>query len=186
MSRETDEKIKEMVQSIKEFSRESEAMGRRMDESKRELDRQMGKLNNSFGNLVEHLVAPGIREKFEALGYEFDYAATAEDYRLYDPAAGKVLAEIDLLLQNSERVMAVEVKAKLRQGDITDHIERLEVLRAWADRHQDRRRIYGAMAGAIVQEDVRRQVLRAGLYLIVQTGDTMKIDIPPNFVPRQW
>jgi hypothetical protein len=106
--------------------------------------------------------------------------------RIDDLATGQDLAEVDILLQNAECMMAVEVKAKLLERHIGDHIKRLEVIRTWADRHNDRRKIYGAMAGAIMNPVVRRRVLKAGLYAIVQAGDTVKIDIPENFIPRQW
>jgi hypothetical protein len=42
------------------------------------------------------------------------------------------------------------------------------------------------MAGAIMSPKLRRQVLKAGLYAIIQTGDTVKIDVPRDFIPRQW
>jgi hypothetical protein len=42
------------------------------------------------------------------------------------------------------------------------------------------------MAGAIVTHAVRHYTLKAGLYLIVQSCDTVKIDIPEGFVPQQW
>jgi len=32
----------------------------------------MGGLHNSFGEMAEHLVAPGIVERFNNLGYHFD------------------------------------------------------------------------------------------------------------------
>jgi hypothetical protein len=183
--REVAKENQELIRSLKEFSEESRAIGRRMDQSKRELDRRMGDLSNRFGELAEHLVAPSINEKFNLLGYQFDAIAPG-GWRIDDPATGEVLAEIDLLLQNAESMVAVEVKAKPREQDIADHIRRLGVLRAWADRHGDRRRIHGALAGAIVTDSLRRQVVQAGLYLIVQTGDTMKIDVPDGFIPRRW
>jgi hypothetical protein len=33
---------------------------------------------------------------------------------------------------------------------------------------------------------VKRAALKAGLYVIVQTGDTMKIDVPSDFMPREF
>jgi hypothetical protein len=42
------------------------------------------------------------------------------------------------------------------------------------------------VAGAIVASKVRGYALKAGLYVIVQTGDTVKIDVPDGFVPRRW
>ncbi|MDR2375083.1 MAG: hypothetical protein LBD96_01440, partial [Treponema sp.] len=143
-----------------------------------------GELGNRFGELAEHLVAPSINEKFNALGYHFDAIAPG-GLRLDEPG-GQTLAEVDLLLQNTESMVAVEVKSKLLERHVDEHIKRLEVLRDWADKHGDRRKIQGAMAGAIVSPGVRQYTLKAGLYVIVQTGDTVKIDIPDGFVARQW
>jgi hypothetical protein len=28
--------------------------------------------------------------------------------------------------------------------------------------------------------------IEAGLYVIVQSGDTMTINVPPDFKPREW
>jgi hypothetical protein len=177
LSRETEKKIKEVSEQVKET-------GRQLEKSKQELDRKMGDLGNRFGELAEHLVAPSINEKFNLLGYHFD--AIAPGGLRIDGPGGQTLAEIDLLLQNTENMVAVEVKSKLLERHVDEHIKRLEVLRNWADKHGDRRKIRGAMAGAIVSPGVRQYTLNAGLYVIVQTGDTVKIDIPEGFVPHQW
>jgi len=29
-------------------------------------------------------------------------------------------------------------------------------------------------------------ITKSGLYVIEQSGDTMKIDVPEGFVPREW
>jgi hypothetical protein len=42
------------------------------------------------------------------------------------------------------------------------------------------------MAGAIMPDLIRNYALKAGLYVIEQTGDTVKIDNPQGFVPREW
>jgi hypothetical protein len=183
-ARETDKEFQETKKLVREVSEELRTIGRRLDKSKRELDRQMGELGNRFGELAEHLVAPSINEKFNALGYHFDAIAPG-GWRIDDPG-GKTLAEIDILLQNTESMVAVEVKSKLLERHVDDHVRRIEVLRAWADKHDDRRRIHGAVAGAILSPGVRHYALKAGFYVITQTGDTVKIDIPDDFVPRQW
>jgi hypothetical protein len=35
-------------------------------------------------------------------------------------------------------------------------------------------------------KEVRNYTLKAGFYVIEQTGDTVTIDIPQGFKPRQW
>jgi hypothetical protein len=181
---ETEREVHETTKAVRELSREMKESGRRMDQSKRELDRRMGDLGNRFGELAEHLVAPSINEKFNALGYHFDAEWTGRTR--IGRTEGQTLAEVDLLLENTETMIAVEIKAKPQQQDVDEHLERLETLRAWADKHRDQRKILGAMAGAIMHPGVRQYALKAGLYVIVQSGDTMKIDVPDGFVPRQW
>jgi hypothetical protein len=182
--KETDKKFREMKETVEAVSAQIRETDRLLSKSKQELDRKMGELGNRFGELAEHLVAPSINEKFNLLGYHFD--AISPGGLCIDDLNGQALAEIDILLENSESMVAVEVKSKLLERHIDEHIRRLEVLRAWADRHGDGRRIYGAAAGAIVSSGVRRYALHAGFYVIVQTGDTVKIDIPEGFQPRRW
>jgi hypothetical protein len=169
---------------VKEVSEEIKEIGRRLDKSKEELDRKMGELGNRFGELAEHLAAPSIHEKFNALGFHFDAIAPG-GLRIDSPGNCQTLAEVDILLQNTESMVAVEVKSKLLERHIDDHIRGLEVVRAWADRLHDQRKIYGAVAGTIVSPGVRQYALNAGVYVIVQTGDTVKIDIPDG-CPREW
>jgi hypothetical protein len=80
----------------------------------------------------------------------------------------------------------VEVKAKLTIPDVRDHIERMEKLRRYADEHGDRRQFIGAVAGAIIPKEVKPFAIKSGFYVVEQAGDTVKIDVPEDFVPRKW
>ena len=96
----------------------------------------------------------------------------------------KKKTEIDILLKNSEIVMAVEVKSRPDLDDIPHHIKRLEILREYIDKDgQKRRKIQGAIAGAIFDIAVKKAVMEAGFYAIEQSGDTMKLDIPDGLCP---
>ncbi|MCL2007034.1 MAG: hypothetical protein FWG77_03015 [Treponema sp.] len=148
------------------------------------LQEQMGGLNNSFGEMVEHLVAPSIVEKFNELG--FDFHRYGPNVRIKKPGTKDDITEIDILLENGETVIAVEVKAKVRQKDVEKHVERMQILRLDADLRNDRRRHLGAIAVAIIDDALRRYILRQGFYLIEQTGDTVRINTPEDFSPREW
>jgi hypothetical protein len=145
--------------------------------------KQMGDLHRRFGQLAEHLVAPNINRRFNELGYHFGTVATG-GVRLEDEH-GKTKTEIDLLLENGEIIMAVEVKAKPALKHIEQHLRRLEILREHRDKLRDMRKIQGAIAGAIFGVEEKKATLDAGLYVIEQTGDTMKIEAPPDFVPLE-
>ena len=48
------------------------------------------------------------------------------------------------------------------------------------------RKIHGAIAGAVFTKGVKKLTLEAGMYVLEQSGDTMKMDVPKGFVPREW
>ena len=150
----------------------------------KETGRKIGELGNRFGELAEHLVAPGIVQRFNDRGYHFD-DFLAERVRIPDDS-GRILTEIDLLLENRDYSIAVEVKSRPKAGDVEHHIRRLEILREHKDRRGDRRKIRGAIAGAVFPKEGKEATLAAGVYVIEQSGDTMKLSVPDGFVPREW
>ena len=145
--------------------------------------KQMGDLHNRFGEIAEHLVAPRIHARFNEMGHHFEEVAPGG---LKIIENDKTKTEIDLLLQNNTTVMAVEVKAKVTVKDVEHHIKRLEILRNHRRKVNDHRKIQGAIAGAIFGSAEKKAVMEAGLYVIEQSGDTMKIEMPDDFVPREW
>jgi hypothetical protein len=172
MFQETDREMRELRMQVEKTSREVE-----------KTSRIVGNLGNKFGELAEHLVLPNIEEKFNALGYNF--ARIGPNIRFRDKD-GKILTEVDALLENGNFVMAVEVKAQPTEEHVREHVQRMEVLRRYADEHGDGRKHIGAIAGAIMNEQVKRYAVKIGFYVIEQSGDTVKIDAPEGFKPREW
>jgi hypothetical protein len=54
------------------------------------------------------------------------------------------------------------------------------------DEKGDTRAIYGAIAGAVFDKQVIAQTVEAGLYPVVQSGDTMRAKAPKGFTPAVW
>ena len=167
----------------KEAEKQRKEADRKFQKRWEETERIIGKLGSRFGEMVEHLIAPSITEKFQALNFNFEQVSQNLVIR---NAQKRCIAEIDLLLEDGDVVIAVEVKSKPNQKDVDDHIGRMEVLRQRADRRNDTRKFQGAIAGAIMSESVRDYAHKTGFYVIEQTGDTVKITIPENFKPREW
>ena len=179
--------LRDVAERQKETDRlfkESAERQKKIDRQMKKTDERIGFLSNRFGELAEHLVAPSIHTRFNELGYFFEEMATKGCIIRGDD--GKTKAEIDLLLENGDTVMAVEVKAKPAVKDVEHHIKRLEILRDYRRKKKDTRKIQGAITGAIFGTTEKKATIEAGLYVIEQSGDTMKIDIPDGFVPRNW
>ena len=178
--KETDRRIEETRQAVMETSQQMN----KTDKKLKSIGEQMGGLHNRFGELVEHLVAPSILEKFNEAGFFFTKEYT--DLKIREPSNPDVLVEIDIMLENGDVVIAVEVKAKVKYSDIEDLKGKMEALRREADRHGDARKYRGAVASAIMSRELCKDILKNGFYLIEQTGDTVKLTIPEGFTPREW
>jgi len=136
--RETDRQMQETDRRLQETDRIVKETDRILRETVRAVDKshaQIGGLHNSFGELAEHLVAPGIIERFGELGYRFD--GMASQYKIPGKREGSISAEVDLLLENADTVIAVEIKARpshdKTRDDIAHHVRRLEKLRNTAN-----------------------------------------------------
>jgi hypothetical protein len=179
----------EMKQKEEQYEKERQERIERYKELNRIVRRnskQMGDLHRRFGQLAEHLVVPGIAKRFNELGYNFG-SMLPKGQKIFDEKTGKIKTEIDLILENGKTILAVEVKTRPVIQDVEHHIKRLEILR---DHRRgisnDHRKVQGAIAGAIYEDDVKEAVREAGMYVIEQSGDTMKIDMPDGFIPREW
>jgi len=181
-------KWKEDTEKAKqEAAEERKELDRRLKETDRIVRRngkQLGEVHRRFGQLAEHLVAPGIAKRFNELGYNFDLMAP-KGIKILDEN-GKIKTEIDLLLENGKTIIAVEVKSRPVIQDVEHHIKRLEILRDKRSLLNDQRKVQGGIAGAIYEDEVKKAVREAGLFVIEQSGDTMKIDMPDGFIPREW
>jgi hypothetical protein len=181
---EADRRMQEtMDRIIEENARYRQETERILRETSRETDRKISKLGSRIGDLVEELIAPNILEKFNKLGYAF--GKVAPNVR-YSDSEGRYVAEVDLLLENGDTVLAVEVKTNLTNADVRDHAERMEKLRRYADEHGDRRKLVGAVAGAIAAEEAKAFAVKNGFFVLEQSGDTIKISVPEGFKPREW
>jgi hypothetical protein len=144
----------------------------------RETQKNIGGLNNSLGSIVEHLLTPGLPQKFKKLGYSFNRIAS------YKYAEG-VYAQIDGMLENGNQAIAVEVKTTLRQADIDDHLKRMEKIRKYADEQGDKKQFMGAMAATITDETTKNYALKKGLFVIEPSGEDVKVT-KPETEPRVW
>jgi hypothetical protein len=154
------------------------------DKQLKETGKLVGDLTKRFGETVEYLVAPNLAEKFQELGFVFE--KDHQNTKIKD-REGRILAEIDVFLENGDKAMAVESKVKPSVDDVNDHVKRMEKLREYADRHQDTRKYLGALAGVVFSDNVKAYALSRGLYVLEPSGDTFTIIEPKGeYHPHEW
>ena len=147
------------------------------------LQQDLVRLGNSYGDQVEAMFV-NLGSKFNSLGHSFPREAKVTTFR---DKNGRVIAEVDRFLENGDVVIAVEVKAKLKQDHVDDHIERLGIISNHFTERVDNRKVLGAVAGGNVPENVLKYAQRKGLYVLVQNGESIELaTMPTNFIPQEW
>jgi molybdopterin converting factor small subunit len=178
--KETDRLMKENAERQKETDR----LIKENAERQKETSRQIGKLGNRFGEMVEYMVVPNLIAKFHELGFIFEKAY--QDATIKDKA-NNIYAQIDITLENGDKVMIVEVKSKPAAQDIIEHLDRMEKVRCHADLHGDRRKYLGAVAGMVFNDNEKDFAMKSGFYIIEPSGETFIITVPEGgYSPREW
>ena len=182
--RQMEESRKRMDEIHEQTQKEIRESQQKTDKILADLSKNIGGLGNSIGRLTEALFSAELWRKFNELGYPFTKQGPHVKFYGEDK---KVLAEADFLLENGDYVMAVEVKAEPAAEDVSDHLQRIEAIRRYYDAHGDKRKLVGAVAGGAVNDNVLKYAQKHGLYVIVQTGDSVAIaESPPGFKAREW
>jgi hypothetical protein len=173
----TFEKVWAMFQETDKKFRETDKKFKETDKKFNENQKMMSDLGRKFGKVIEHMFIPNLKEKFNLLGFEFEKSSPnvligSKEHNLY--------MEIDVFLENGDSALAVEVKTQANIDDIREHMERMEKLRRYFDLHHDRRKLYGAVAAAVIPENVYAFALKQGFYVIKQSGDNISVEEPKD------
>ncbi len=178
------EKFKEtdriLAERLKETDRILTEKFKETDQKIKEMSTAIGNLGGKWGMFVEGLLLPAVKQLFQERGIPIERVYhRSESYR-----NGKKM-EIDILAVNGDYAVLIEVKSTLGIDDIKEHIEKLSQFRSFFPEYGDRR-VIGAVAGIVIQEGADRYAYRQGLYVIGQTGETVKILNDEKFEPKVW
>ena len=148
----------------------------------KETDRKIAKLGNRLGEIIEYMVLPNLLDKFREFGFVFTKAYPHTEIK---DEQNQIVTEVDITLENGDKVMLVEVKTKPNIDDIKDHIQRMEKVCLHGRLRNDTRTYLGAMAGMVFSNNVKTFALKNGFYVVEPSGETFKI-IEPEGSPREW
>jgi hypothetical protein len=138
---------------------------------------------SELDEFVDDIIMPNILQKVESLGYGFDRVQKC--FQFSDKNI-QLIAEADVLLINGDYLMIIKVETMLKTQDIDDHLKRLERIKKCARLPPKNYKFIGCVAATVVDETVRRYAHKKGFYVLEQSGDTVKLDVPDGFVPKTW
>jgi hypothetical protein len=173
----------ELNQSQQELSQAQKETDKQIKETDKQINRvskQIGELGNRLGEFVEYQVRPAVVRLFQERGidvYEFHpgLSVTRDHEGL----------EIDLLVVNDTDAILVEVKSKLTQRDVDEHLQRLAKFKRLMPRFRDVKAL-GAVAAMVVPDKVVSYAYRQGLFVLVQSGENVIILNDAEFKPQVW
>ncbi len=188
-SQETDRRFKESNEQFRQFSQETKRQFKESNEQFRQLSQEtdkkinkvsqdIGKLGGRWGEFVESMVRPAVLRLFQERGL-----IVHEVHRNLMAERNGLSAEIDLLVTNDDHCVAVEVKSLLSVDDVRDHLARLEKFKVLFPRYADAQ-LMGAVAGAVIYDDVSKYAYRQGLFVLGQKGHNMEILNDSAFKPK--
>jgi hypothetical protein len=162
---------------------ESAAQLARLEKTVERVSKNVGGLNRSMGELIETLIAARLWEKFP----RYDLKRVYRRLPIYDETSS-LKTDIDILLVNTTLCMAVEVKHELnRIDDVNRHLKRMQLIRQYPPEQVSGKELLGAMAGGLVDPDVKDYACKSGFYVLELSGETVRLVTPPEgFVPRKW
>ena len=178
--KETDRRFKETDRRIERLSQETDKKIDRMSLKVEEVSKTVAALTGKWGRFVEGLIAPGTISMFKERGIEVEKVYQ----RVKAHKDGKEI-EIDILAINKEYAILIEAKSSLGVSDVDEHIERLRAFKVFFPEYSDRK-VVGAVAGITIEEGADKYAYRHGLFVIGQSGETVRILNDKQFRPKVW
>ena len=172
--------FRETSESFKETDKRIERLSQETDKKIAEVSKTVAALTGKWGRFVEGLIAPGTISMFKERGIEVEKVYQ----RVKAHKDGREI-EIDILAINKEYAILIEAKSSLGISDIDEHIERLKAFKVFFPEYSDRK-VVGAVAGITIEEEADRYAYRHGLFVIGQSGETVKILNDKKFRPKVW
>ncbi len=173
----------ELSQAQQELSQAQQETDKQIKETDKQINRvskQIGELGNRLGEFVEWQVRPAVVRLFQERGIDVH-----EFHPSISVKRDNEGLEIDLLVVNDTDAILVEVKSKLTQRDVDEHLQRLAKFKRLMPRFRDVKAL-GAVAAMIVPNEVASYGCRQGLFVLVQSGENVIILNDAEFTPRVW
>ncbi|GCL54472.1 hypothetical protein NIES3806_18140 [Microcystis aeruginosa NIES-3806] len=173
----------ELSQAQKELSQAQKETDKQIKETDKQINRvskQIGELGNRLGEFVEWQVRPAVVRLFQERGIDVHEFHPGISVKRDNEGL-----EIDLLVVNDTDAILVEVKSKLTQRDVDEHLQRLAKFKRLMPRFRDVKAL-GAVAAMIVPNEVASYGYRQGLFVLVQSGENVIILNDAEFTPRVW
>ncbi|TAG51524.1 MAG: hypothetical protein EAZ27_13560 [Cytophagales bacterium] len=167
----------ERIASSKEFDA-------RLDKGFKKVQKQLSEFSDTLGRLAEEQVKADLSRKFQNWGIPV-HAMTTHFVQQNDNL--DFIYEVDILIYNTDYVVAIEVKNNLKKDDIDEHLVRMTKLQEFPLPATKGKIVLGGVAGMIIGNGLEKYAESTGFFVIKTSGDSIKIaNNKKTFKPREW
>jgi hypothetical protein len=177
---EADHRAAEADHRAAQLAAEADKRMQKLEKTVENTNRAVNALTTRWGRFVEELVRPAVVRMFRAKGIN-----VTRTFLRMRSEAGNMPMEIDVFGVNGMSAIAVECKSRLSSDDVDEMCERLGNLKQAFPEYRDYR-IFGAVAGIEVDDNVGRYAYQKGLYVIKPSGETVEIVNDEKFRAISW
>ncbi|MFN5206385.1 MAG: DUF3782 domain-containing protein [Pseudanabaena sp.] len=178
--RQRKEQQREFEQYLQEYRKTSEQEMAELKKIVAQTNKQVIGITSRWGEFVENLVRPAAVRMFHKKGIEVHFTALRVEAQ---DENGSI--EIDVLAENTNEVVAIEVKSHLEVRDVKRFLITLDRFKQALPKYQSYK-LYGAIAGIKVDERADEYATQEGLFLIKPSGNTVAIANGQDFVAKTW
>jgi len=179
----TDKKFQDTDKKFQDTNRKFQDTDKRFQDTDRKIKEvtvSIGRLGNRLGDFIEDAVRPAAVRLFQSRGIDVH-----EVHQSVSSQRGSEGIEIDLLVVNNSEIVAIECKSNLSVDDVNEHLARLAKLKKLLPAYADKR-VMGALASMVIENNVAQYAYRKGLYVIGQSGDHLEIRNSETFSAAIW
>ena len=175
--------IEETNLQLKETDRQLQERARETDGQITRLGQQLGRLGEKFGGFTEGMAFPSMK-KLLVERFQMDVISTRDLSRKNGHSM-----ELDVLAYSKspevKDAYIVEVKSHLREDGLQQMKRILRDSRDFFPMLADKK-VYGIIAAVDFPDDVRKKVLREGIYLARIHDEEFELEVPEEFKPRAF
>jgi ferritin-like metal-binding protein YciE len=149
----------------------------------KEVNKKISDLGDTLGKFAEEQVKADLVNKFDKWGIPVHGLTT---HFVQRDQNNEFAYEVDILIYNSEYVIAIEVKNQLKKDDIDEHIDRMQKLQQYPLPDTKGKILLAGVACMIIGEGLDKYAESKGLFVIKPNGENIKIVNKKSFKPREW
>jgi len=177
----------ETDKALRELSAENAKTAAEVRRVTASLDDSYGGVSRRLGKITELIVVPKLRHNMNAQGHNFDRAEPDTLIRGIIGGRKEDIAQVDMLLFGPTEAMAVEIKSRLKESAVREHLGRLQALRDHEEEAGIKgKKLFGAVVGVAIDDFARKVAKQNGLYIVEIHEEEGKLNVEKPETCRTW